>query len=400
MSGRRTGATRTHRYGIAAALAAGVALMIPVSGPALGYATFAKWKNLPVAIYINPANADVSGSAAEAAIQVAMNAWNTQAGTPFRFAYGGRVSDTKTGYDAKNVVLFRNATNGGAIATTYWWTMSGAVVDADIIFWDAGSTFFTGTSGCLTGGVYIEDAATHELGHALGLNHSGVSDATMNASYSRCSQTLRTLASDDIAGIRSLYGTSSTSSTTTTTTNTAPTVNISSPGTGTSYAYGASIVFSGSASDREDGTLTSRMIWRSSVDGKIGTGGAFSRTLSAGSHVITASVLDSGGLSASRQVTVTVAAATSTSTTTATSTSFTTGTLTVSGEIVRGIRKAKLRWQGLTSASVDLYRNGVRVALTANDGVHVDKPTTGGSHTYKVCVAGKTICSNSATVTF
>ena len=41
----------------------------------------------------------------------------------------------------------------------------------------------------------------HEFGHALGLGHSTVFDATMYPSYSYCSQALRTLAPDDLAGV-------------------------------------------------------------------------------------------------------------------------------------------------------------------------------------------------------
>jgi Matrixin len=169
------------------------------------YNTFGKWGKLNVPFYVNPANADVSQNAAISALQTGMNVWNTQSGTPFRFSYAGQVGTTSIGFDKKNVMVFRKVTNGGAIASTYAWAQNGYLVDTDIIFWDGGFKFFTGSGGC-SGGVYVEDIAAHELGHSMGLSHSSVSEATMYGSYSTCSMAKRTLASDDIAGAKKLYG--------------------------------------------------------------------------------------------------------------------------------------------------------------------------------------------------
>jgi hypothetical protein len=274
-----------------AAAAITVLVIGSISQDIKGYATYSQWATLSVGMYVNPVNADVSESAATSALQTAMDDWNTQSGTAFRFNYAGRVSDTTTGYDNRNVILFRNESSGSTIASTYSWTSNGKLVDSDIVIWDGGFTFFTGTSGCTGGGAYIEDIATHELGHVMGLGHSADPTATMYPSYTACSQDLRTLAADDIAGAQSLYPPSTSS------TNTAPSVSIASPTSGTSVVQGTALTFSGSASDSQDGSLTSKIAWSSSIDGSLGTGSGFSRTLSAGSHVITAVVTDSGGLS-------------------------------------------------------------------------------------------------------
>ena len=87
-------------------------------------------------------------------------------------------------------------------------------------------------------------------------------------------------------------------------TNTAPSVTLSAPADNASYPAGATISFAGAATDTQDGNMTSSLLWTSSLSGSIGTGGWFSRTLPAGTHVITASVTDSGGLPASRQITI------------------------------------------------------------------------------------------------
>ena len=93
--------------------------------------------------------------------------------------------------------------------------------------------------------------------------------------------------------------------------NTAPSVSITSPANGSSFAVGASVSFTGTATDTQDGTLTSSLSWSSSINGAIGTGGSFSTSsLSAGTHTITASVTDSGGLPGSSSITVNINAGT------------------------------------------------------------------------------------------
>lgn len=77
-------------------------------------------------------------------------------------------------------------------------------------------------------------------------------------------------------------------------------------------------------------------------------------------------------------------------------------TLTATGYKVRGLQKADLEWSGATSSQVDVYRNGVLIATTDNDGFFTDNidQRGGGSYTYQVCEAGTSTCSNEANVTF
>lgn len=88
--------------------------------------------------------------------------------------------------------------------------------------------------------------------------------------------------------------------------NNPPTVAITSPAGGASFLSGATISFAGTASDTENGDLTASLVWTSSINGQIGTGGSFSRVLSDGSHTITASVTDLGGKAGSASVSITV----------------------------------------------------------------------------------------------
>src|SRR5207245_6158674 len=61
-----------------------------------------------------------------------------------------------------------------------------------------------------------------------------------------------------------------------------------------------------SASDLEDGDLTAAIAWTSDRDGALGTGGSLTHMLTEGTHQITATVADRGGLTATATVTVQV----------------------------------------------------------------------------------------------
>jgi hypothetical protein len=86
-----------------------------------------------------------------------------------------------------------------------------------------------------------------------------------------------------------------------------PTVSIIAPVDGSTFAEGDSIGFTGTASDVEDGNLSSSLSWSSNLDGSIGIGNSFSTsTLSVGAHTVTAVANDFGTLEGSDQITITV----------------------------------------------------------------------------------------------
>jgi hypothetical protein len=92
--------------------------------------------------------------------------------------------------------------------------------------------------------------------------------------------------------------------------NTEPLVTISAPAPGPGYMADAPVSFAGTANDLEDGNLTATLAWTSDRDGALGTGASFARTLSPGTHVITARAQDSDGAVGQSSVTITVAAPT------------------------------------------------------------------------------------------
>jgi hypothetical protein len=167
------------------------------------------WATKTVLYYINPANADGLGALeVEASIRAGADAWHVQSDANFQFQYGGRTSGTTVAANGKNEVFFRpevHSTTPSTLATTYWWSDgTGHLVDTDIKIWDAAARFFAGSAGC-SAGYYLQDVVTHEFGHALGLNHSDISEATMWPTIGSCSQRWRSLHADDIAAVQAQY---------------------------------------------------------------------------------------------------------------------------------------------------------------------------------------------------
>ena len=164
------------------------------------------WASRQVPYYVNPINySSLDEGAVEAEVRAAADAWSQQTNADFQYYYAGRTTGTSATRNSKNEVFFRNESNGTNGAVTYWWyDGSGHLVDFDIIFYDGSYFFFTGPTGC-SGGLYVQDLATHEFGHGLGLRHTSVSGATMTPTTGWCSQSWRTLEADDITGIESLY---------------------------------------------------------------------------------------------------------------------------------------------------------------------------------------------------
>ena len=186
---------------LVATLATAIALTSPTRAWVANGPT---WAQRPVPYFINPTNLDLPEAAVEAAVRAGADTWHAQSNASFSFTFAGPSTLTTTTYDSVNLVVFRNASSGSAIATTYWWSNATGIVDADIVFWDGGFRFFSGSTGC-SSGFYIEDIAAHEFGHALGLGHSTSTNATMYPSVASCDTRNRTLDADDIAGVVALY---------------------------------------------------------------------------------------------------------------------------------------------------------------------------------------------------
>jgi len=146
--------------------------------------------------------------------------------------------------------------------------------------------------------------------------------------------------------------------------------------------------FTDGSSDR-DGTVA-KWSWGFG-DGGTSTSRNPSRTYAGpGTYTVTLLVTDNLGASSSRASTVTVPA------------SPTRIALTATGRTEGTAQYMSLKWSGASGTMVDIYRNGVLLRTTANDGSDTNGRTFQGATTYvfRVCQAGTTICSNEATVVF
>lgn len=148
-----------------------------------------------------------SDSSPTAAIAAAMERWSDIPGSALRFAPPLPAEDGVTRIDDLNLVSFADdsfnrAIVGGAIAVTRLNSDSGgAFTDTDILF-NPGLPFSTTQA---PGTFDIEGTLTHELGHAIGMDHAGPVTSTMFATAVRGSRRLRTLTADDRAFVREVY---------------------------------------------------------------------------------------------------------------------------------------------------------------------------------------------------
>ena len=174
---------------------------------------------------------------------------------------------------------------------------------------------------------------------------------------------------------------------------TKPTLSIGTPTTGPTYSTTQSTInLSGSAADNRG---VAQVAWMNSAGGSGVASGTTSWAianipLQSGTNVITATALDAAGNAATATLTVTRS--------TTPPPPSTGGAPTLSVQRL-GWSSMRLSWTYSSWSSVDVYRNGLRVKNTSNDGSTNDNLYRRGTYSYKLCAPGSTtVCSNSVSI--
>src|SRR6266566_9609060 len=206
-----------------------------------GAPTPAKWQDTPIHWQINPSvgsNVQTAGGVSvTTALRNAFNTWqssrlNNQSLTSISFTQDANTSQTDPDAgDCLDTVSFVPSsaitwptgaiaftaivTDSGPPPTTYDCTHNGVtttqtcnlgscIVDADIAF--NPREHFSTTTPPLAGDFDVQSTATHEIGHLLGLDHSGIANAIMYPFGDTTSTgQSRPLAIDDTVGVAFLY---------------------------------------------------------------------------------------------------------------------------------------------------------------------------------------------------
>jgi hypothetical protein len=164
----------------------------------------------------------VNGSDPDHGVTAAKNAvtrWNTAIGGPtINIVTSSSATVSYVQGDGISDIIFADPLNlckGTCIAATltgYYntgqtGTCGGlnvvAVTDADISFNLKNKFHTVAEGGTCSREIYLEAVTTHEIGHLIGLGHSGTSSALMYPSVSYCVN--KAIASDDTNGRNALY---------------------------------------------------------------------------------------------------------------------------------------------------------------------------------------------------
>lgn len=198
--------------------AVGVQAHIRIVNPSTGAGLY--WPNPGSVGYVinDQGSDDVPDDSDTLAIRSAVQSWNDaplSGATLVEDASAASQASTNWSSSGIHLVMFDETNSSGwfppgsgiVALTPLWFASDGRITDADILY--NGSDFLFTTSQ-ESGRFDIEDVGAHELGHLLGLDHSGHAGATMYPYVDSSVILHRSLSADDIAGVRTIYPSGST----------------------------------------------------------------------------------------------------------------------------------------------------------------------------------------------
>lgn len=188
------------------------------------YKVFAKWllSDLPVKYKINPTGSGMPSAEVETIVTLSAEEWDdgdySNWGGVSRelFSYIGSSAKTYADLawtsgdlDGENTIVFGDYTEANVIAVTLiWYTrVTKRILEFDMVFdtsWKWGDAEVEDTAV-----MDLQNIATHELGHAVGLGDLYRPNTTLETMYGYADYDeiiKRDLYNGDIAGITSLYG--------------------------------------------------------------------------------------------------------------------------------------------------------------------------------------------------
>lgn len=169
-----------------------------------------EWKSLPVNYIVNPSNPHgLSESFVTSAVSTSAETWDSVTSSElFNNIYMVDYSVQYGVQDFKNSIAFGDYPNDGVIAvTSVWYTRVGKqIVEFDQLY---NTRFNWGDATVNPLVMDLQNIATHELGHAVGLDdiYSTSCIAVTMYGYSTEGETSkRTLEQPDVTGLQQMYG--------------------------------------------------------------------------------------------------------------------------------------------------------------------------------------------------